>query len=168
MLQLVRRPSSLLLIIAVATGAAASAQPPDPFAAIDDADPMELARVVDRRGDDAVLRRLGDETPYPARLAAIRAAPFMEGPELALAPLARLAAGRHPHLAPAAARSALAIARGLDAQALARREVLPSTLAGAARGYDALAEDETARADLRVAAGIVHAQLRAAGVDPGS
>lgn len=152
-------------IVAFAVTAAAQDTPSaDPLAAVGDSDPMALARVIDRLGDDAVLDRLGDDTPYPTRLAAIRSAPFMVGPELALGGLASIAAGRHPHLAPAAAQSALTIARDLDGHSLARREVPPETLADAARRFDALAADESARADLRVVASMIHAQLAAAGV----
>jgi hypothetical protein len=158
------RLGTLGCLAALCLASTGSAQEPDPFAAVPDADPMELARLVDRRGDDAVLARLGGDAAFAARLGAVRAAPFMTGPELALDELAALAAGRHPHLAPAAARSAALIARRLDAAQLARREQLPASLADAAEGFDALADDDAARPDLRVVASTVAAQLRAAGV----
>jgi hypothetical protein len=159
-----RRVPGLLLAALVAAASTGSAQEPDPLAAVEDADPMALARVLDRLGDDAVLERLGGDAAPAARLAAIRAAPFMTGPELALEPLGALAAGRHPHLAPEASRAALAIARDLDAADLARREQPADTLAPAAAAFGALADDATARPDLRTAATQVVARLRAAGV----
>lgn len=159
-----RRIPGWLFAACLAAASTGSAQPPDPLAAVEDADPMALARAVDRLGDDAVLERLGDDTPPAARLAAIRAAPFMTGPELALARLGALAAGRHPRLAPEATRAALAIARDLDAAGLARREQPPSTLVRALRAFEGLASDASARPDLRTAATHVVARLRAAGV----
>lgn len=120
----------------------------DPFAR-DDGDPMELARLVDRYGDDAVIERLADDRPRIVRLYAIRAAPYMRWPERALDRLAQLAAGRDPDLAPAAARSALAIAESLTIDELARREVDPSSLGDARTALRAVADDRTARADIR-------------------
>jgi hypothetical protein len=145
--------SSIIALLALLTAAHASAQE-DPFAAITDADPMELARAVDRLGDDAVLSRLS-AGPREVRLAAMRASPFMAGPELALEPLAATAAGRDPLLAPAAASAALTILRSLDLDGLRRREVDPRSLSGARGLFEALSTDRSARADLRAAAAIV-------------
>lgn len=159
-----RTSLSASVMLFVAFTSTSGAQMPDPFAEVPDSDPMELARVVDRMGDAAVLERLGPEADSVTRIGAIRAAPFMTGPELALETLAEIAAGRHPHLAPAAAQSATTIVRQLDADSLARREQLPVTLAGAAARFDAIAQDEAVRPDLRTVGSIVAAQLYALGV----
>ncbi len=136
-----------------------SAQAPDPLLAVG-ADPSELARVAARLGDDAILERLGPERPLAVRLAAVRACPFLVGPEAALEALAELAAGRHPRLAPAAAASLLAIADATGAAELSRREA--SVPDAALEALDRLAADETARPDLRAVGAHVAAQLRGA------
>jgi hypothetical protein len=161
-----RRWAALLLVLLGSTslGTSSHAQPADPFVAVRDADPMELARVVDRLGDDAVLTRLAGDSPRPVRLAAAHAAPFLREPELALAPLAELAAGRDPRLAPASAASLLTVARALDPDALARREVDVATLAPVRARLAALRDDASARRDLRVAAESADASLEALGV----
>lgn len=159
------RPILVLLFVAcAATAAAQERAAADPFVAVRDADPMELARAVDRHGDDAVLARLDERSPRDVRLAATRAARFMRSPELALERLARLAAGRDPILAPAAARAALFIATELDVDALASREVDPATLTQARALFAALEADETAREDLRAAAAAIVRALGELGV----
>ena len=147
-----------------AWAAVGRAQAPDPLAAVTSADPMELARVVDRLGDGAVLDRLAEDSPRTVRLSAVRAARWMTGPELALAPLAELASGRDPLLAPEAARATRVIVEGLTADGLARREVEPASLSTARRRLAALAADESARSDLRAAAMIAADVLDALGV----
>jgi hypothetical protein len=120
----------------------------DPLVAIADGDPIELARAVDRLGDEAVLERLSSRS-RSVRLAAIRAAPHLRWPERALMSLAGLAGGRDPDLAPAAAESARSIAEELTSDQLARREVDPASLGEAAAALRAVAADRTARADIR-------------------
>lgn len=141
-----------------------SAQSVDPFLVHPTSDPLELARLVDRIGDEAVIARLSEETPTDIRLLAVRAAPQLEGPERALEALAAIAQGRDPDLAPAAANSLLVIAHALDPQSLDRREVLREELAPARAALSLLEADETARGDLRRAAGIVIAALDSVGV----
>ncbi len=125
---------------------------------------MELARVVQRLGDDAVLERLSVERPRAVRLAAVRAAPFLRSPEIALEPLAELAGTRDPELAPAAAASVLTIARSLSADDLERREVDRASVTPVRRRLRALMADRTARADLRAAAALADDALSAIGV----
>jgi hypothetical protein len=115
-------------------------------------------------GDDAVLALLAPEHGVAVRLAAVRAAPWLREPERALAAIAELAGGRDSELAPAAARAALRIARALDAEALARREVPPAALSGALAGLLRVAQAEHVRADLQRMAAAAAAQLSAAGV----
>jgi hypothetical protein len=153
---------TVVAIVMIALGA--SAQAPDPLVAAGTSDPLRLASIVDRIGDDAVLERLtGEEIAGDARLAAVRAAPRMQAPERALEPLAALAIGRDPDVAPAAALSMLEIARALDPRDLDAREVMREELAPARAAAARLAEDETARGDLRRAAGIVVELLGALG-----
>jgi hypothetical protein len=137
----------------------ASAQPADPLLAAHDTDPLELALVVERVGDDAVLARLAPETPVAVRALAIVAATELHAPEDALVPLVELARGRDPDLAPRALWATLAIARRLDARTLGARESDVGALAPARAGLEALAADETARADLRRGAQLAAAAL---------
>lgn len=132
--------------------------------AIADADPLELARVVERFGDAPVRALLTKPAHVAPCLAAVRAAPMLRRPELALDLLVRLAEGRDSLLAPAAARAALAIAGGLDADALAAREVSASELAPTRAALLALAARETVGADIRLAAATTAEALAAAGI----
>lgn len=162
-----RRPvlvSGLALVLVAAleahSGEAdAHAQAPDPLLAVHSADPLELARVVDRIGDDAVLDRLPSETPLAVRLLAVRASPWLHAPELALAPLTALAAGRDPDLAPAAALAILRIAERLDRAELDAREAGGDEIEAALAPLGALAADVTARADLRRGAAVAGSYL---------
>lgn len=124
----------------------------DPLLAAHETDRLELARVVDRIGDDAVLSRLAPETPIAVRALAVAATPALHAPERALAPLSELAAGRDPDLAPRAAQALSEIARALDARGLDARECDRAELAPARAGLARVAADETARGDVRRAA----------------
>jgi hypothetical protein len=132
--------------------------------AVDGGDPLELARVAARLGDDAVLALLAPEQPARVRIAAVRAAPWLREPERALAQIAAWVSGRDSELAPAAARAALRIARALDADALARREVAPAALTSALAALLHAAELAHVRQDLQRMAAAAAAQLVAAGV----
>lgn len=149
----------IALVLALAGEADAQLAGADPFVAVHDTDPLELARVVDRVGDAAVIARLTPETPIAVRASAVLAAPWMRAPEDALAPLAEIAAGRDPDLAPRAAQALLAIARRLDERALDARERDRAELAPARGTLSAIAADETARADVRRAAALADAAL---------
>jgi hypothetical protein len=132
--------------------------------AADGVDPLELARVAARLGDDAVLALLAPEQPARVRLAAVRAAPWLHEPERALARIGALVGGRDSELAPVAARAALLIARALDGDALARREVAPAALSDALALLLQAAELAHVRQDLQRMAAAAAAQLVAAGV----
>ena len=132
--------------------------------AVQDADPLELARIVRRAGDAAVLRLLGSDQPTNVRLCAARSAPWLRSPEQALLPLALWLAGRDALLSEAAARATLRIAQGLDADTLARRDVAPADLRGAAAALQAAVDSTWLRADLRLLAAQAVAQLVGAGV----
>lgn len=159
-----------LSVLAVTSGSAAPIRAQDgtrdPLVAAG-GDPSELARAVERAGDEAVIERLSDGTPTSTRLAAIHAAPRMQGPERALERLAQIAAGRDPDLAPAAARALLEIATALDPRDLDAREVMRDELAPARSAVRASAEDESARGDVRRAAAIADAALAELGVPDG-
>jgi hypothetical protein len=132
--------------------------------AVIDADPLELARVVQRHGDRALLQLLAPATETLVRLAAVRASPWLRAPERALATLSEIASGRDSELAPAAARAALRIAQQLDAAVLARRECLPGELTPALVALRALGERETAAPHVGAYARAAAEQLAAAGV----
>jgi hypothetical protein len=134
--------------------------------AIVDADPLELARVVQRFGDAAILRLLAPTTAFVTRLAAVRASPWLLAPERALGALSELAAGRDPDLAPAAARAALEIAQQLDPASLARRECAPIELRDALARLQAIGARDTVAPHVRADAWAAAEQLIAAGVSP--
>ncbi len=145
-----------LVCVGVCAGGAAVAQPaspaPDAWEQMGDADPLELADLAARVGDDAVLQHLSPGNPVRQRLAAVAACGFLQAPELALPALAAISAGRDPDLAPLAARQALAIAQRLAQAGLATREILPASLAPARAALGAVASSALVRSDLRVAA----------------
>lgn len=150
--------------VALGSGGARGEPPSVSLVAVAGADALEVGRVARRLGDVAVLEAMGQGQPVAERLAAVRAAPWLDAPERALAPLVALLAGRDSELAPAAARAVATIAGALDADALARREVLPESLAPVRASLAQAAEQETLRADIRVLAGEAAFQLAAAGV----
>jgi hypothetical protein len=154
-----RRSAALLLCLIASVAGAQEPTAPDPLLAVHDTDPLELARVVDRIGDRAVLARLAPETPIAVRALAIVAAPRLHAPEDALASLATIAAGRDPDLAPRAAASLLAIARELDERALDARERDRAELAPARVELATLMADETVRPDVQRAAHLADAAL---------
>jgi hypothetical protein len=149
---------------------AAAAQPNAPanaatsLLAVQDADPLELARVVHRVGDSAVVVLLEPHQPAAVRFAAVRAAPWLAEPERALPALSALIRARDSDLAPAAASAALQISQALDAGTLARREVLPAELTAVVLDLRATAKLSWVRADLQLMAALTAAQLEAAGV----
>jgi hypothetical protein len=141
----------VLGVLGSSAGFAQNARPVvDPWVAWADAEPLELAGVVDRLGDDEVLARLAGAVPTYARLAAVRATPFLRSPELALPALAAIAGSRDPELAPIAARRAFVIAQALTLEGLALREVQPVSLAPARAALARAANATRPRADLRL------------------
>jgi hypothetical protein len=124
------------------------------------ADPLDVARVVARLGDDAVLAALASDEPA-RRLAAVRASVFLGAPEAALPGLVALAAGRDPDLAPAAAMALLDIARALTPDGLARRESDVAAFVAPRDAARRLAADATARPDVRRAASLASGALTA-------
>ncbi len=120
----------------------------DPLVRVRSADPLELARVVDRIGDEAVLARLRSGPPV-VRWSAIRSTPWMAAPESALASLAKIGAGRDPLLAPEAMRSVYRISVQLEPDELDAREFARSELRPVIRRLRALSNESTARRDLR-------------------
>jgi hypothetical protein len=153
-----------LLVQAAAAQRADAGRAAAALTAVAGADPLELARVAARLGDDAVLALLAPDQPAAVRVAAVRASPWLREPERALARIAAWVSGRDSELAPAAARAALLIARGLDADVLARREVAPAELSDALAALLHAAELAHVRQDLQRMAAAAAAQLVAAGV----
>jgi hypothetical protein len=157
----------LCVVLLVAPASRAHAQAPatasSALLAVGDADPLELARVVQRYGDLAVLGLLDTSQPVATRVAAMRATPWLAQPEDALVALAREVASRDAELAEAAARALFAIAQRLDAATLERREHGATALGPVVASLDALAGQTWIRADLRALAASAAAQLQAAG-----
>ena len=123
-------------------------------------DPLDLARAASRAGDAVVERTLSSDEAEPRqRRIALESAPFVHAPIRLVAPLARLASGRDPELAPAAMRVLVAIAERLVPNDLARDEVMPAELRAVIQSLRALRRDATAREDLRSAAGRVEGTL---------
>jgi hypothetical protein len=118
-----------------------------------DADELDLAALASRIGDDGMLEALAEGKDISLRLSAVRSTPYLLNPELALVPLAQMAAGRDPDLAPAAARRALRIAQALALEDLATRELSPTSLQEAKRLLSAIANESSARPDVRLCAG---------------
>ncbi|MFO0686879.1 MAG: hypothetical protein U0234_32750 [Sandaracinus sp.] len=152
------------LLALVAASAAAQTARVDPLLAVHETDPLELAHAVDRLGDAAIVERLGEGTPIAVRALAVAATPRLHQPEQALAPLAAIAQGRDPDLAPRAAQAALTIATSLDERTLDAHEVDRAELTPARTALAAIAADATARADLRRAAGRADAALADLGI----
>jgi len=165
--QLRLRVVTLTIAVALSASAVGRAQPrsTDPLALVVSSDPLDLARVVDRLGDEAVLGRLGtatDEELDPALvLAAIRAAPWLHAPEQALPRLAELAGGHTPDLAPAASLAPVRIAERLTPSDLDTRDTSRDPVRATLTSLAELAEDATARGDVRRAAARARELLRA-------
>lgn len=161
-----RQAALIVLALAFATLASAQddaarhEQEAKRLVAIQDADPLELARVTAALGDLVLLDLLAETQPADVRLAATRSTPWMRAPELSLEALAQLAKGSDPDLAPAAMLAAHRIATSLDADAIVARESEPEALSKAATRFEELSADESARADLRQLARFTAATIR--------
>jgi hypothetical protein len=140
----------LLLVVCLAGWARAAAPTLDALRGAVDADELSLAALAQKLGDERVLSALGDDKDALLRLAAVRATPYLIDKDAALLPLARIAAGRDPELAPPAAFRARRIAQALVLEGAGAHEVMPATLAPAREALLALAADTTARRDLRL------------------
>jgi hypothetical protein len=127
-------------------------------------DPLRLSRLVARCGDHAILSLLGAGQPGAVRLAAIGASRFLLAPESALGDLSELIGSRDSLLAPAAARAAVQIASGLDAEALSRREASTEQLGAVLLHLRKVAEMARVRGELRMMATVTADLLVAAGV----
>jgi hypothetical protein len=157
----------VLLLLASSSARAASDRATEAAAAlleVRDADPLELWRVARRFGDATIVALLDPARPAGVRLAAARTAPYLVEPELALLPLCAMMALRDSDLAPAAARAALQVARGITLLALDHREISPRELAPALAALERVAEQPGLRADIALMARAAAAQLEGAGV----
>lgn len=116
------------------------------------ADELTRATIAHELGDARVLDALAQRDDVAARLAAVRCTPYLNDPDRALLGLSELARGRDPELAPAAAQRMFQIAQ-LLLQARARRDIAFDSVRTAQREASALAEDRSAIALIRIAAG---------------
>lgn len=155
MLRSVRHLAAIFLCgLALLLPGGASSQGPDDLdatlALVSDGDPLEVARIVAQAGDDAVLASLAPEAGADAMVHAIGAARWLQAPEAALSRLAAIAGGRDPDLAPAAAREAHRICGALDGSGVAGRDITsPEELWGVVAALRLVADDATAREDIR-------------------
>ena len=134
------------------SGSFLQAQPPIDQRGSRSADPMELARRAQTLGDENVLRQL-EERSVSRRLEAIRMTPWLDRPERALLFLAPIAVGKDPLLAPAAVLNAYRIARRIDPQELSAWEIAGHEFIDVKQLFQRLADDPSARPDLRYLAG---------------
>jgi hypothetical protein len=152
--------------VCVASLAYAEPKGADALRAAADYDELSLAQLAARAGDDVVLAALHAAEEPVLRLAAIRAAPHIVDRDQALLPLAEIAAGRDPELAPLAAWKVLRITQDLVREHLELREIVPSALAPARAALIALQADTSARPDIRLYAGQAGHLLGTLGVPP--
>ena len=115
-----------------------------------DADELDLAALRARIGDEPVLAALAPETEVALQLVAVRAAPYLANPELALPALAVIAQGRDPDLAPAAARRAFQIAQMLELEDVAAREIALGPLRDTEQNLSRLSTSNVARVDVKM------------------
>jgi len=136
-----------LLLLGVGHALAAD----DPLAVLErvDADPLELARVVDGLSSDAVLDALGKPAAVRRRLALVRAAPWIDGAERALLPLVQLMSGRDSLLAPAAALAVARIVADLGDPARRAGEAVHDELKPARRAMLVVVDAQHVRQDIR-------------------
>ena len=134
-------------------------------------DELDLARVAEDAGDARLLAALraslapGATVPFDApedrQVAALaaRAAAHARAPEALIVPLAKLACGRDPALAPEAAHALLLLADLLSPSQLVAREVLAQDLEQARRALDCVAQRPLPRADITIALAQLGAKL---------
>lgn len=151
----------VVVFLAGAASLAFGQEAPMNFGALANLDePLELGRQVrsldPNRLEEALLQGNRQE-----QLGAIRGAVWLAAPEHALSALAEVAAQDDPLLAPEAVAAALRITERIDPLVLEDRE-LYGELTEAAEAFAAIAEDTSARRDLRQGAGFVAAALQGA------
>jgi hypothetical protein len=135
----------------------------DPFTVVANADPLELAKVVERLGDQAVSSRLKRDMPIEIRIAAIRATRWMRAPESVLSSLAVILGSRDSELAPVAATAALRIASAITNDTLSVREIMPEELAESRALFVKASANSLLRPDIRLQAAQTAETLAAAG-----
>lgn len=138
------------LIVVAGVGLASAQDAP-----IATGDPLELHRHAREIGEDALLERID-----AGEVQAIRAAGWVDAPEVVLKRLGEIAAGDDPVRAPAAASAGARLR--LDPLDVEAREVLPDALREAREPWARLEADESARADLRRLAALVRGNIDAA------
>jgi hypothetical protein len=151
---------SLTVLVSDRALSAPQAPSADPFTAVERAAPLDLANLVDRLGDNAVIERLEPAVPVEIQLVAVRAAPWMKAPESVLPRLVTLVEGRDSELAPEAARAAAQIANVLDSYEIQTREIAVDELATVRERLALAGTNELLRADIRLYAVQAAASLR--------
>jgi len=137
--------------------APAREEPAVDYTGLSAVDPLARARAVAALGDARVLAQLAPRPdggrPEPAlALAAIRSAPWLADPALALPLLIAMMNGRDPDHAPAAAEATIEIARGLVERSRLPESVTPDKLAAWIKDLGAVELSARVRADIRLGA----------------
>jgi len=135
--------------------------PVDPLASARAVDELDLARVAEDVGDARLLAALQEPQDRCAAALAARAAAHARAPEALIVPLAKLACGRDPALAPEAAHTLLVLADQLSAAQLGAREVLAHDLVAARQALACRAQKPLPRADIALALAQLGATLDA-------
>ncbi|MDB4985661.1 MAG: hypothetical protein JWN04_839 [Myxococcaceae bacterium] len=141
-------PRSICTAALLACVGVASAGANDPFADADAIDELGVARVAEEAGDVTLRAYLLEPVPRQRALIAVRASVHARAPEALLEPLAKLACGRDPALAPEAARASYEIASRLAVDELSAREVLRGDLGAARTALQCVEEKPPPRADI--------------------
>jgi|GEM_PF-4420961 len=117
-----------------------------------DADELTRATIARQVGAETLLEALHQAEDIALRLAAVRCSPYLGDADRALAPLAQIARGSDPELAPAAALRVFWIAQSLM-QHGTDHEIALDSLREAQRELLALADDRSALGRIRLLAG---------------
>jgi len=147
--QLVLR--KLLALLALCAVLPASSRGDGPPAQPSATDELDLARAAEEGGDARLVAALREPLVRQTAAWAARSAPHARAPEALIAPLARLACGRDPALAPEAAMALVRLSARLTPSELGAREVLQSDLRAAREALACVELKPLPRADVVVA-----------------
>lgn len=120
----------------------------DPLDGGDAISELGVARMAEEAGDATLRALLTAATDRQRTLLAVRASPHAYAPEQLVPPLARIACGRDPELAPEAAAALARMVERMRPDELTRREVLVSELAQARDALRCGAQTRGLRGDI--------------------
>lgn len=149
--------ASLFVAVSLTSAHAAT---PDPLAG-DPLDPIALARMAEEVGDARLGAELSRGTERARVLSAARASAYAAAPEALVAPLATLACGRDPVLAPEAAYVLGALPARFSGPDFDVREVLRADLRQAREALRCVERTPPPRADIAAQLALLAATLDA-------